>query len=154
MSVFNKRIEKDISDLKEKYSVVIGNNVIHVLVYIEQGRYCGQTHVISMSLTNKYGKYPMIAPTTTFATRIYHPNISPDGGICVDILGRQWTPISSLLTIIESIVVALLNDGNTGSALNADAARDYDRLSEEEFGVKSMNHYKQSNNDSIIDGLF
>jgi hypothetical protein len=35
--------------------------------------------------------YPFSAPTITFSTPIFHPNVDQSGNICLDILKEKWT---------------------------------------------------------------
>ena len=48
-------------------------------------------------------RYPFKPPQVNFVTKIFHPNISLDGKICMDILYNGWCPILSIEGILLSI---------------------------------------------------
>ena len=54
---------------------------------------------------NKFTEeYPNKPPTVKFKTKMFHPNVYADGGICLDILQNRWSPkydVSSILTSIQ-----------------------------------------------------
>lgn len=51
--------------------------------------------------------FPQVAPKGFFLTKIFHPNISTEGEICVNILKRDWDPLNwSLIKILQ---VSVLN---------------------------------------------
>lgn len=55
---------------------------------------------------------------------MFHPNVYASGELCLDILQNRWSPtfdVSSILTSIQS----LLNDPNTASPANVEAANLY-----------------------------
>ncbi|KAK3989338.1 ubiquitin-conjugating enzyme/RWD-like protein [Cladorrhinum sp. PSN332] len=50
--------------------------------------------------------YPFRAPVITFATRIYHPNVTNDslGNICISTLkAENWKPAIKLVSVLESV---------------------------------------------------
>lgn len=68
--------------------------------------------------------YPLKPPTAKFITKIYHPNVSDDGTICIDTLKKNWTPLFTPSIILLSIS-SLLTDPNPEDPLNAEAAALY-----------------------------
>ena len=55
--------------------------------------------------------YRFTAPKVVFTTRLYHPNVSDSGAICVDVLKNQWSPALSLFKVMLSLS-SLLTDPN------------------------------------------
>lgn len=65
--------------------------------------------------------YPQDPPGVRFVSEMFHPNIYASGELCLDILSNRWNPSYDVLGILISIQ-SLLNDPNTTSPANADAA--------------------------------
>jgi len=80
--------------------------------------------------------YPHAPPELTFKTPIpFHPNIYPDGRLCISILhppgddqygyesaSERWSPVQTPETILLS-VISLLHSPNDESPANVEAAR-------------------------------
>lgn len=57
-----------------------------------------------------------------FTTKIFHPNVSKSGEICVNTLKKDWKPDHTLLSILLTIKCLLIVP-NPESALNEEAGR-------------------------------
>ncbi|EGD72467.1 ubiquitin-conjugating enzyme [Salpingoeca rosetta] len=77
--------------------------------------------------------YPFNPPNMRFTSRIWHPNVFPNGNICISILHspgtdhlsgerpeERWNPTQTVRTILLS-VISILNEPNTSSPANVDA---------------------------------
>lgn len=57
-------------------------------------------------LTMKFDEtYPNKAPTVKFVSKMFHPNVYNDGGLCLDILQSRWSPTYDVAAILTSIQV-------------------------------------------------
>jgi ubiquitin-conjugating enzyme E2 D len=81
--------------------------------------------------------YPFKPPQIKFITRVFHPNINSNGGICLDILKDQWSPALSIGKVLLSIC-SLLTDANPRDPLVPEIARmfetnrpEFDRIARE-----------------------
>ncbi|CCH62545.1 hypothetical protein TBLA_0H02610 [Henningerozyma blattae CBS 6284] len=77
--------------------------------------------------------YPLSPPTLTFTPSILHPNVYPNGEVCISILHapgsdpnmyelpeERWSPVQSVEKILLS-VVSMLSEPNVESGANIDA---------------------------------
>ncbi|RAO64484.1 uncharacterized protein BHQ10_000496 [Talaromyces amestolkiae] len=63
--------------------------------------YQGGTFLVNLTLPNEY---PFKPPTVSFATKIYHPNVSNDdkGSMCLGMLkSDEWKPSSRIAAVLE-----------------------------------------------------
>ncbi|KAI9329174.1 ubiquitin conjugating enzyme E2-C, Ubc11 [Obelidium mucronatum] len=80
--------------------------------------YEGLTYKLSMKFPLNY---PYAAPTITFLTPMYHPNVDTVGNICLDILKDKWSAVYNVQTVLLSLQ-SLLGEPNNDSPLNGQAA--------------------------------
>ncbi|KAJ2546804.1 Ubiquitin-conjugating enzyme 13, partial [Coemansia sp. RSA 1933] len=79
--------------------------------------------------------YPYEPPTMRFSSYLWHPNVYPDGRVCISILHKpgedpngyerpeeRWSPVQTVETILVSIL-SMLCEPNPDSPANVDAAK-------------------------------
>ncbi|KAG6760237.1 hypothetical protein POTOM_036743 [Populus tomentosa] len=92
--------------------------------------------------------YPVSPPTVRFTSEVWHPNVYPDGKVCISILHppgddpngyelatERWSPVHTVESIVLSII-SMLSSPNDESPANVDAAvetmeREQGRVQEE-----------------------
>lgn len=121
-----KRIARDLQECSENniHVETYANNITHitcVLLGPQDSEYEEGIFKLDVNFPNKY---PFCPPDMKFTTKLFHPNISVDGRICLDILKDKWSPALSFYKILLSLQ-SLLTDPNTSSPLNSEAAQLY-----------------------------
>ncbi|KAF8591773.1 ubiquitin-conjugating enzyme [Ramaria rubella] len=95
-------------------------------------------------------EFPLLPPTMRFITPMWHPNVYPDGGVCISILhppeedqygyedaGERWLPVHTVESILMSVISLLSSDTpNTDSPANVDAAASHNQISQQMYCYK------------------
>ncbi|CAF5170086.1 unnamed protein product, partial [Rotaria sp. Silwood1] len=70
--------------------------------------------------------YPHKAPEVRFTTPIYHPNVSEEGKVCIEMFGPSgsYKPTITLVDIVKA-VVDRIDKPNSDHVLNQDIATEY-----------------------------
>jgi len=140
-STSKKRILKEMQELtNESYTNIsagpIDDNNIFVwsatLIGPEDSPYAEGVFLLKINFPNNY---PFKPPQITFETKIFHPNISGSGSICLDILQSNWSPALTITKTLLSIS-SLLTDPNPDDPLDATAGKMY-KNNKEEFIKKA-----------------
>jgi len=124
-----KRLQKEITDLTRDplSSITAGpveNNLFHWNATItgpEDSPYEGGIFCLDINFPKDY---PFKPPKVKFTTKVYHPNISKDGTICLDTLKLSWSPALTLSRVLLSIS-SLLTDPNPDDPLEPEVAHVY-----------------------------
>ncbi|CAF1191141.1 unnamed protein product [Adineta steineri] len=99
-------------------------DMIHWIGWIEGAEetpYTGGRFHLSIDFSSDF---PFKPPRIKFLTPIYHPNISTEGVVCLDILDSQWSAGLTVRTLLI-LLSSLLNDPNSDHGLNNDALQLY-----------------------------
>lgn len=101
--------------------------------------------------------YPLSPPKMRFTCGIFHPNIYPDGRVCISILhapgddpmgyessAERWSPVQSVEKILLS-VISMLAEPNPESGANVDASKMW-REDRQQFNKRARKLVRESLN--------
>jgi ubiquitin-conjugating enzyme E2 D/E len=86
-----------------------------VLSGLEGQPYSGGTWMLTIDFPENY---PFAAPKIRFVTPMFHPNVSSDGRVCLDILKGGWSPALTAMKVLQSLRLMVL-EPNADDALDA-----------------------------------
>ena len=118
----NKELKEMIQDPPENVSAgLVDNDLTHweaTILGPTDTPFYGGIFKLDIKFPNQY---PFKPPKARFLTRVFHPNISESGEICLDLLNSNWSPALTIKKLLVSIC-SLLDDPNADDPLNTKAA--------------------------------
>jgi ubiquitin-conjugating enzyme (huntingtin interacting protein 2) len=108
-----KRLEKELADIKSMKDALFTAHAVNGDMTHWKAKMTGPKDTPYESgtffLDVKIGDdYPYSPPKIKFTTKIWHPNISSQtGAICLDVLGKEWSPALTIRTALLSIQALL-----------------------------------------------
>lgn len=109
-SVVQRELKKYQKDDSLKFSIhTKENDLTHLSVTLtppENTPYEDGIFFLSVTIPSRY---PSLPPNIEFETKIYHPNITKDGKICLGELRDEWKPTFTLENAIDFVYYMLQN---------------------------------------------
>ncbi|XP_005409783.1 PREDICTED: ubiquitin-conjugating enzyme E2 D2-like [Chinchilla lanigera] len=124
-----QRIQKELADLAQNPPAQFSAGPMGDDLFVWQATIIGpndtpyQGGVFSLIIAFP-SSYPIFPPRVTFTTRIFHPNISKHGTICLDILGNQWSPALTI-SMVLLYIYNVLCDPNPNDSFHPEIANLY-----------------------------
>lgn len=69
-------------------------------------------------------EYPFKPPKVQFLTKVYHPNISKEGYLSLDVLGNLWSPALSIDKVVLSVALLLALPNTESYVCNPEIAEE------------------------------
>ena len=125
----NKRLVQELKEISTDPPVgcsggIIDDNLFHWTASITGPEGCPYEGGVFLLDVKFPHDYPFKPPKMKFVTKIFHPNISHYGSICLDILKEQWSPALTLPQVLLSLM-SLLTDANPIDPLEPEVAMMY-----------------------------
>lgn len=123
-------------------------NTFYVSMKASKGAYSGCTLSFMIDLP---WKWPQLPPRFLCGYRdIFHPNISPDGRVCLNLLRDDYEPCYSLLSLVMSIL-CLIEEPGLEHPLNLNAAKAVERGEWETIVSAHLQHKQSINTSPLLD---
>lgn len=117
------RINKELQLLQKSPHQIIPDetNILNLTCVIDgppNTPYEGGKFVVKVVLPPEY---PFRYPKAKFETKVYHPNVSTSGEICLESIQKTWSTKKLISDLLDFIVTILANP-NVDNPLSADVA--------------------------------
>lgn len=135
----SKELQRIVKSPSENYSVGLLEDNLYVWEVVIIGpRDTVYENAILRGMLIFPETYPDEPPSFRFLSEMWHPNITPNGDLCISILHKagddvygyeeateRWMPVRDINSILLSIIL-LLDRPNTESPANVEASQEYD----------------------------
>jgi len=120
------RVQKDLSELSlgstMRTEFPDPDDILNFVLMVEpdEGMYKGGRFTFNFAINQNFPHEP---PRVLCNQKIYHPNIDPEGKVCLNILREDWKPVLNLNAVIVGLQFLFL-EPNASDPLNKEAAED------------------------------
>ncbi|KAL0483701.1 ubiquitin conjugating enzyme E2 UBE2D [Acrasis kona] len=125
-----RRIAKELNNLKHNpipnCSIEEGSDLNHWTIKLtgpDNTPYAGGLFLLNVNFPKDY---PFQPPRIQFETKIYHPNVHPDGTVCKQLcsLSGKWSPALTIGAVLGAIII-LLEEPNADDPVVPSIASEY-----------------------------
>ncbi len=98
-------------------------NFFQLKLIPDDGIWKNHPHNFDISIPEEY---PIKPPKVLCTTKVFHPNIDPEGHVCLNILREDWKPVLTLNAIFTGLHFLFL-EPNPDDPLDKEAADVYEK---------------------------